>query len=342
MRPTFVPHLVNGSFGDPALYVDCKFEKRGLLFDLGDLKALPPRKMLRVSDIFVSHMHMDHFMGFDWFLRVNLGRERTVRLFGPPGFLDQLVAKISAYTWNLVENYATDLTLLATEVQPDWSTRTARMRCRNAFRLEPQEATRVRDGVLLEEPLFRVRCAFLDHKLPCLAFAVEERAHVNVWKNRLLDLGLPVGEWLRELKHAVMRSEPDEQLQRVWWKEDGEVRERWMPLGELKTRILRIVPGQKVAYVTDTAYHEANVGRIVELAHRADLLFIEAMFLEEDGEMAAAKFHLTARQAGELARRADATRVVPFHFSPRYVGSEARLIEEVGTAFGAPELVERA
>ena len=137
MRPTFVPHLVNGVFGDPALYVDCKFEKRGLLFDLGDLKALTPRKMLRVSDIFVSHMHMDHFMGFDWFLRINLGRERTVRLFGPPGFLDQLVAKISAYTWNLVHNYATDLTLLATEVQPDWSTRALRLRCRNAFRPEP-------------------------------------------------------------------------------------------------------------------------------------------------------------------------------------------------------------
>jgi ribonuclease Z len=63
MRPTFVPHLVNGVFGAPALYVDCKFEKRGLLFDLGDLKALASKKMLRVSDIFVSHMHMDHFMG---------------------------------------------------------------------------------------------------------------------------------------------------------------------------------------------------------------------------------------------------------------------------------------
>ena len=342
MRPTFVPHLVNGVFGDPALYVDCKFEKRGLLFDLGDLKALAPKKMLRVSDIFVSHMHMDHFMGFDWFLRINLGRERTVRLFGPPGFLDQLVAKISAYTWNLVHNYATDLTLLATEVHPDWSTRALRLRCRNAFRPEPYNATPARNGVLLEEALFRVRGAFLDHKLPCLAFAVEEQAHVNVWKNRVFELGLPVGEWLRELKHAVMRGEPDERPFRIWWKEGLEIRERWLPLGELKRQILRIVPGQKLAYVTDTAYHEANAASIVGLARDADLLFIETMFLEEDKEMAAAKYHLTARQAGELARRANVARVVPFHFSPRYVGCEARLHGELAAALGSAERVEHA
>jgi ribonuclease Z len=340
MRPTFVPHLVNGVFGDPALYVDCKFEKRGLLFDMGDLKALAPKKMLRVTDIFVSHMHMDHFMGFDWFLRTNLGRERTVRLFGPPGFLDQLVAKISAYTWNLVQNYATDFTLVATEIQPDWSTRGLRLRCRNAFRPEPKESAPVRDGILLNEPLFRVRAVFLDHKLPCLAFAVEEQAHVNVWKNRLIELDLPVGEWLRELKHAVMRGQPDEQPFRVWWKEGREIRERWLPLGELRTQILRTVRGQKLAYVTDTAYHEANSASIIELARDADLLFIETMFLDEDKEMAAAKYHLTARQAGELARRANAAHVEPFHFSPRYVDCPERLHAELAAALGSAGRVE--
>ena len=119
-------------------------------------------------------------------------------------------------------------------------------------------------------------------------------------------------------------------------------RERWLPLGELKRQILRIVPGQKLAYVTDTAYHEANAASIVGLARDADLLFIETMFLEEDKEMAAAKYHLTARQAGELARRANVARVVPFHFSPRYVGCEARLHGELAAALGSTERVEHA
>lgn len=57
MRPTFRPELVNEAFGNPELYVDFKFEKQALLFDLGDLAAPPPKKILRISDVFVSYTH---------------------------------------------------------------------------------------------------------------------------------------------------------------------------------------------------------------------------------------------------------------------------------------------
>jgi ribonuclease Z len=318
MKPLFHPRLVNGPFEDPGVYVDCLFQHRALLFDLGDLRNLPTRKILRLSDVFVSHAHMDHFMGFDWLLRVSLGRETAIRLYGPPGFLEQVEHRLHAYTWNLVANYDADLVFEVTEAWPEGKAKRAKFRCRTAFRREQEENFAMAGGVLLDEEGFLVRGAFLDHKIPVLAFALEEKEHLNVWKNRLDEMGLPTGAWLQDLKHAVRRNEPDSHPVRVWWRERGEEHERILPLGELRGRILRIVPGQKIAYVTDAVYHEGNADRIVALARGADILFIETPFLERDRERAASRYHLTAQQAGTLARLAGAKQVVPFHFSPIY------------------------
>lgn len=49
--------------------------------------------------------------------------------------------------------------------------------------------------------------------------------------------------------------------------------------------------------------------------------------------LAQERYHLTATQAGLLARRAQAERFVPFHFSLRYQPEPNRLKEEALAAF---------
>ena len=333
MRPMLMPQLVNPAFGDPGLYVDFRNEKRALLFDIGDIASLAPRKLLRLSHVFVSHTHMDHFMGFDALLRVSLGRDVAVRLFGPPGLVDQVAHKLAAYTWNLVDSYPGDFSVLASELRPDGRLASALFRCRRRFERETLEEAHADDGVLVDEPGFRVRTVFLEHRTPCLAFAVEEKAHVNIWKNRLDEMGLPVGPWIRDLKETVLEGAPDDTPVRAWWKENGERKECVLALGELKARALQIVPGEKLCYVTDAAFSEQNARRIIDLAKEADLLFIESVFLHEDADQAQVKCHLTARQAGEIARAAGARAVEPFHFSPRYAEREGELRAELELAF---------
>lgn len=330
MHPSFSAELVNEPFGDPALYVDFNFEKRALLFDLGNLSALPNKKLLRISDVFVTHTHMDHFFGFDRLLRVCLGRETHLRLYGPPGFSAQVAHKLAAYTWNLVDSYPGDFSIEVWELTPDWQARGTRLRCHTRFRSEPLASRHLADGVLLDEPAFRVRAAFLDHGIACLGFALEEKVHVNVWKNRLGALGLAVGPWLKQLKDLVVGGASDDTPVRVTAPGTGEA--RTMPLGMLKAEVLELVPGEKICYVADVAYHAANAQRIVALAEGATQLFIECAFLDRDGGHAARKLHLTARQAGSLARAAGAKFVIPFHFSPRYAGRDAELRDELEAA----------
>jgi ribonuclease Z len=329
MTPQFHPVLVNGPCDDPALYVDFLFERRALLFDLGEVGRLSHRKLLRISHVFVSHTHVDHFIGFDHLVRLCLGREKSLHLFGPPGFVDQVGHRLAAYTWNLVESFPTDFTVIACELHPNGVVREAEFHCKRAFRREGERSRTFADGIILDEETFRVRTTFLDHKIPCLAFALEEKRHVNILGNRLDELGLRVGPWLKELKLLVLQDAPDGTTVRA----PGGGGERDFTLGELKERILQIVPGQKIAYVTDAAPTPENGELIVELAAGADYLYIEATFPDAIADRALERCHLTARRAGLLARAARVGRVIPFHVSPRYLGEIDAIKEELQRAF---------
>ena len=324
MRPLLHPTLVNGRTGDPVLYIETLFERRAILFDLGDLSNLPARKLQRLEHVFVSHTHIDHFIGFDHLLRGLVGREKTLKLYGPSGFIEHVSHKLQGYRWNLVDRYVSDLALEVTEVGTALDTHKARFRLKSAFAVEDMSFGRATDGILCHEPAFRVVTAVLEHRTPCLAFAIQEAAHVNVWKNRLEELGLPIGPWLRELKQAVIEKKSDDEL--------IEAGTRPMPLGILR-KAITVTPGQKVAYVTDAADTSANRAAIIALALNADLLFIEAAFARADAQLAAERAHLTTDAAGRLARAAGVRRVEPFHFSPRYSGQEARMLNEVMAAF---------
>jgi ribonuclease Z len=110
-----------------------------------------------------------------------------------------------------------------------------------------------------------------------------------------------------------------------------------LPLGALRD-LVEITPGQRLAYLTDFADTPENRATAIELARGADILFIEAPFAAADAAIAADRRHLTTRAAGEIAREAGARRIEPFHFSPRYLGQEDRLLAEVAEAAGRDAL----
>lgn len=327
MRPVFHPQLVNGPFGDPVLYVECMHQRRSLLFDAGELHAFPQGKLLKVSHLFISHAHMDHFIGFDHLIRLMLGRPKRLRVYGPAPLLEQVLSKLRSYSWNLVRGYEERLVLEVTQLHDD-RMESVVLDCREGFR-DPgtREVEQFRGSICREEG-FRVRAALLDHKIPSMAFCLEEPIHIQILKGHLERWGLTVGPWLRALKEAILRGEGDDHLIPV-----TPAHRDPMSLGWLRENLVRIIPGQRIGYVVDAGYEEGNRKRIVSLVEGADLLFIEAAFLHEDQSRAEATAHLTALQAGRLAAEAKVARIIPFHFSPKYAPDRGRLVAEAENAF---------
>ncbi len=328
MKPLYQTHLVNGRFGDPAVFVDFLFDRRALLFDVGTIRNLPPRKIMRLTDVFVSHAHMDHFNDFDWVVRLCLGRPVTLRLHGPEGFIDRVEHRLLGYTWNLAAGYEQSLTLDVVELHEGGVGRRARFECRGGFARGAECGVALPSGVLLQERGFRVRAAIIDHGIPCLAFALEEQRHISVRKNRLAELALRPGPWLKGLKQAVLRDAGDDTPISL---DDGQA----LPLGRLRDAIIDVAPGFKTAYVVDAADTATNRTRIVELARDADEIYIETAFTAADTALAAARHHLTGVQAGGLARAAGARRLHPMHCSPRYQDGSGDPAGEALRAFSA-------
>jgi len=331
MGPSFLPRLVNSPFDDPALFVPFRYKNRAMLFDLGDIASLSSRDILKITHIFITHTHMDHFVGFDRLLRIFLGRDKDLFLWGPQGFLANLEGKLAGYCWNLVENYQNRFTLQAIELHPNRAI-VKSYPCHNGFTADGNIREMPFDGIVLGEPGLTVSAVHLDHGIPVLGFALHERFHINIMKGQLKSLELKPGPWLNRFK-AMLYKDADPQTPVEIPSPDHPGSELRFPLVELQSAIARITPGQSLAYVADAAGTVENLKKIRNLSADVDHLFIEAAFSHADRDIAERKRHLTARQAGEIARSCRVRHYHLFHHSPRYAGCPEILEAEAKKAF---------
>lgn len=145
----------------------------------------------------------------------------------------------------------------------------------------------------------------LTHRISCTGFILrengpEKKLNIDVCEQ----LGVPVS-WYEELKAGG-----------DWIKEDGTA---------VPNHILTF-PGNKnrsYAYISDTIFDE----NLIPELQGVDLLYHEATFLENLSERAKETFHSTAKQAGEVARRANVGKLLIGHFSSRYTETDELLQE---------------
>lgn len=322
MKSAFVHRLVNKPFEDPSLFVRIARERRAFLFDIGSIVQLSPGDLQKVTDVFVTHTHLDHFIGFDTLLRALLRRDIPLRVYGPSNICDCVEGKLRAYTWNLIHEYPLRIDVHAVQGKRIVS---SGFYAENRFQRAENGASEFH-GVLLKDPLITIKARELDHQIPCLAFSLEEQFHINVNKVSLQEMGLPVGPWLSELKRAVREDLPGET--------EFVISRARYTLEQLR-HITMVTKGQKISYVTDVSLEDENIRKIIEFVRSSDTLYCEAYFMEKDRDRALQRFHLTARVTGRIAREAGVKNLVVMHFSPKYRGEDETPEEEAREEFMA-------
>lgn len=155
----------------------------------------------------------------------------------------------------------------------------------------------VETGVLFEADDLSVSAFPVHHRGPdCFGYLFEEKSRRPFLPHKAEQLEIPPGPLRRKLVAGQTVQLPD-----------GRVIEPDQVLGPVR-------PGTRMVHVGDSG----RTDNLLEVCHQADLLVIEATYLNEEAEMARNFAHLTARQAAELAREAEIKNLILTHISRRY------------------------
>ena len=329
MARLFHYKIINDAFGDPCVLVRLLRERRALLFDVGDIRKIPFNEILKVSDIFITHTHIDHFIGFDQVIRAVLRRTEPLRVYGPENIIDNVYGKLRGYTWNLVSDYPLTIEVFAITEK---KIHRAKFSASRRFKIEKLPSL-PKQEIILQEPLFKVKAQVLSHGIPVIAYCIEEDYHININKTALEGKGMEIGPWLGELKKLIkLHYEYDSQK---ILKPKGQFHELKMntPKGEMRLEelfdIVKITKGEKISYVMDVAPTEENIKKLIKFVKNSDILFCEAYFLNKDIERARERNHLTAALTGEIAKNAEVDELVILHISPKYIDNPQEVYKEV-------------
>ena len=323
LEPTFCSGLLD----DPVLYLHVRPQGRALLFDCGQIHHLAKRVMKSVDAVFITHCHMDHFMGIDTLIRHNHVSPRTIEIFGPAGICARVTAKFSGYDWNLAEPYW--CTFRVHEVRAD---RIASWDIPGRTGFVPSFSGEVArtDRVIYHNEFLRVEADICDHKLPALIFRVNERVPFAVDEELLAAAGLAKGDWLRALKRWRFTGDLGDVPVVLPYRCGDVIEER--PLDDpaaLYDAIGLDLEPASIGYITDVAFSPENVEKIAALMAGVSLFVCESSFLAADLDKARESCHLCTTDLNRLLHLIRPAFCLPIHLSKSYIGRSQSVYDEL-------------
>ncbi len=159
---------------------------------------------------------------------------------------------------------------------------------------------------------FQIRSIPLAHTRVCVGYILEEETRPGVFfPEKAMELGVPRGPMWSRLQQG----------ERVTL-DDGTVIEPSQVMGDPR-------PGRKFSYITDST----RTPGLADEVRGSDLLICEGMFESELSQAAHEKGHMTAEDAGKLARDAGGVKQMGLiHYSPRYTNRQLKKLQKEAQA----------
>ncbi len=243
-------------------------ERQVFLFDCGEGTQKQLMKsdvsFMAIDKIFISHWHADHFAGLIPLIQtMNLEkRDKPLTIFAP---------EAERFVSNILDMGYFGLRFPVKAVNVPF---------------EGSEITKID-----EDENYEISSIPVLHSVPTVGFCFKEKDKWNIYEDKLEEMGINRGPWLKKLK---------KEDKMVW--EDKEIRIE--DVGYVKE-------GLKVVYSGDTA----PCDNIIKISKNADLLIHDGTFLEED---VGSKAHADVKEAARLAKKAGVKKLILTHISRRY------------------------
>lgn len=165
------------------------------------------------------------------------------------------------------------------------------------------------NGKFFENSDFYLEAFPLKHSTKCNGYSFIEKNKLRINKNKINKLKLPNSPILKNIargKDIIYNNK------------------------KIKANSLTYLQnGRKISFVFDTGYTE----NIIKNIKNANLIVIEATYLEKEKDIANRYHHLTASQAAHLAKKAKAEKLILTHISPRYEAHEEQILKEAKKIF---------
>lgn len=171
--------------------------------------------------------------------------------------------------------------------------------------------------LIFEDNLIEIHSFPLKHRIDCCGFLIQEKERErNIKKDKILEYNIPLADITGLKKGADFKTSNGNVISNEELTEDP-------------------MPARSYAYCSDTMFSEATI----ESVRNVDVLYHEATFTSDLSSRAKKTYHSTAKQAAEVAAKADVGKLVVGHYSARYKELD-KFDEEISPVFANYVLAE--